>query len=78
MRMKLSGSRAVQDDHQEVPESPEQCRDHTVVTMGGTKDSDSQSTRGDYAAPRQEVANDRTKQFSSKFQIYCGRVVSNH
>lgn len=66
MRLKFSGARSTQEEQPEVPELPEQSRDHTVVTMGGNRDPDSQSTRGDYAAPRQEVANDRTKQFTSE------------
>ena len=71
MRFRIKSRREAHDERPEaLSESPEFSREHTVVTMGGTKDQDSQSTRGDYAAPRQEVANDRTKHFTSKF-IAC-------
>lgn len=69
MRRRLKSAAVTQEERPEaVPESPELSRDHTVVTLGGTKDQDSQSTRGDYAAPRQEAGNDRTKHFTSKLE----------
>lgn len=69
MRRRLKSAAVSQEVRPEaVPESPELSRDHTVVTLGGTKDQDSQSTRGDYAAPRQEAGNDRTKHFTSKLK----------
>lgn len=72
MRLKLTGG-STREERQSLPDSPEQqSRDHHVVTMGGVRDLDSQSTRGDYAAPRQEdedddTVNDRTKQFTSEY-----------
>lgn len=65
MRRRLKNVVVTQEERPEaVSESPGLSRDHTVVTLGGTKDQDSQSTRGDYAAPRQEAA----KHFRSKFE----------
>ncbi|XP_035212575.1 potassium voltage-gated channel subfamily H member 2-like, partial [Stegodyphus dumicola] len=74
MRMKVAGARTKQEDQELTPESPDsiQQRSRThVVTVSCGKDPDSQSTRGDYAAPRTSVAgadvgseNSRSKQFS--------------
>ncbi|GFY50804.1 uncharacterized protein TNIN_392071 [Trichonephila inaurata madagascariensis] len=74
MKMKFSGNRTQPEDHELTAESPESIQHRSKsVTVSGTKDADSQSTKGDYAAPHAastavDVEGDtsRSKQFNSK------------
>ncbi|GFW28407.1 uncharacterized protein TNCV_4640721 [Trichonephila clavipes] len=54
MKMKFSGNRTQPEDHELTAESPESIQHRSKsVTVSGTKDADSQSTKGDYASPMQ-------------------------
>ncbi|XP_054715389.1 potassium voltage-gated channel subfamily H member 2-like [Uloborus diversus] len=72
MRLKFSRGRTNQEDQELTVESPDstqaRSRSH-VVTLGANRDQDSQSTRGDYASPRDcpdaGSDNSRSKQFST-------------
>ncbi|GFQ96518.1 potassium voltage-gated channel subfamily H member 2 [Trichonephila clavata] len=73
MKLKFSGNRTQPEDHELTAESPESIQHRSKsVTVSGTKDADSQSTKGDYAAPHEastavDVEGDtsRSKQFNT-------------
>ncbi|GBN66310.1 hypothetical protein AVEN_103295-1 [Araneus ventricosus] len=73
MKLKFSGRRTQTEDQELTAESPDSIHQRSrTVTVTSQKDADSQSTRGDYAAPRVattavDVESDSSrKQFNSE------------